>query len=67
MDDLKSNGISMKSIEAGCVWQRKVSRKEALRIVQKAQKEGKGNHRTIKPKWQYRYLSIRTAISFFLA
>jgi hypothetical protein len=39
MDDLKSNGISMKSIEAGCVWQRKVSRKEALRIVRKASKK----------------------------
>jgi hypothetical protein len=30
LDDLKSNGISMKPIEAGCVWQREVSRKEAL-------------------------------------
>jgi hypothetical protein len=40
-DDLKSNGISMKSIEAGCVWQRDVSRKEALRIVQKASKKNR--------------------------
>jgi hypothetical protein len=40
-DDLKSNGISMKSIEAGCVWQREVSRKEALRIVQKASKKNR--------------------------
>jgi len=38
-DGLKSNGKSMKSIEAGCVWQREVSRKEALRIVQKASKK----------------------------
>jgi len=41
MDDLKSNGISMKPIEAGCVWQWKVSRKESLRIVQKASKKNR--------------------------
>jgi hypothetical protein len=33
MDDLKSNGISMKPIEAGCVWQWKV--------VQKASKKNR--------------------------
>jgi len=41
MDDLKSNGKSMKSTEARCVWQREVSREEALRIVQKASKRRK--------------------------
>jgi hypothetical protein len=41
MDGLKANGKSMKSIEAGYVWQRKVPGKEALRIVQKASKKNR--------------------------
>jgi hypothetical protein len=40
-DSLKANGKSMESIEAGCVWQRKVPGKEALRIVRKASKKNR--------------------------
>jgi hypothetical protein len=40
-DGLKANGKSMESIEAGCVWQRKVPGKEALRIVQQASKKNR--------------------------
>ena len=44
-----------------------LEKRSVTNCAESIKKGGKGNHRTIKLKWQYRYLSIRTAISFFLA